>query len=68
MIQSRLLGLLALIGVAAFSLAGCEDSTLSSVGKATRPIPASTLALMSSKGVDEKSPMLIRTYKKEAEF
>ena len=68
MTQSRLIGLLALIGLAAFSLAGCEDSTLSSAGKATRPIPASTLALMSSKGVDQKSAMLIRTFKKEAEF
>jgi len=68
MIQSRCLGLFALIGCAGFSLAGCEDSTLSSAGKATRPIPASTVALMSSKGVDQKSAILIRTFKKEAEF
>ena len=68
MMQPKIIGLFVLLGFAGLNLAGCEDSTLSSAGKATRPIPASTVALLSSKGVDEKSAMLIRTFKKEAEF
>jgi len=51
----------------ALTLAACEE-TGSNSAKATRKIPASTVALMNSKGVDEHSPLLIRTYKKEAEF
>jgi murein L,D-transpeptidase YafK len=36
--------------------------------KATAPIPASTLALMAAKNTSPSAPVLIRTYKKEAEL
>jgi murein L,D-transpeptidase YafK len=49
-------------------LAGCEDSLDSGSGRSLRPIPPQTLALMDKIGTTEAAPVLIRTYKKEAEF
>jgi len=50
-------------------LAGCDDSlTGGSAMRAYYPIPPETLALMRNKGTTENSPVLIRTYKKEAEL
>jgi murein L,D-transpeptidase YafK len=50
-------------------LAACQESPgLSGGPRAYQPIPAQTVALMSEKGTTKQSPMLIRTYKKEAEF
>lgn len=37
-------------------------------GKADAPVPAATLALMTSRNVDPAAPILIRAYKKEAEL
>ena len=68
MMQLKTIALLASVAMVGFSLAGCEDSTLSSGAKASRPLPAATLTLMSQKGVTQNSAMLIRTFKKEAEF
>ena len=48
-------------------LAGCEEQTSRS-GRAWRAIPGDTLALMSQIGTDKRAPILIRTYKKEAEL
>ena len=48
-------------------LAGCEDS-LESSGRSLRPISPQTLAQMDKIGTTEAAPVLIRTYKKEAEL
>ena len=58
---------LALLG--ALLLAGCnEDLTGSSGYRAYAPIPDDTLNLIASKGSSKSAPILIRAYKKEAEF
>ncbi len=48
------------------SLAACQDSGLSH--RSLAPIPRETLALMEQVGTSKDAPMLIRAYKKEAEF
>ncbi|MFV0282146.1 MAG: L,D-transpeptidase family protein [Rhodoblastus sp.] len=58
-------GALAVLGV---SLAACNGGGNMSNARAWKPIPSETLALMSAKGTDAHEPVLIRTYKKEAEF
>ena len=52
------------------SLTGCNNSNdyASGSSKASQPVPAETVALMERHGTHLQSPMLIRTYKKEAEF
>jgi murein L,D-transpeptidase YafK len=65
----RRLGAFALMASAAGVLAGCEDNmTGGSVARAYRPLPAEMLALMDEKGTSKNAPVLIRTFKKEAEF
>ena len=60
---------LAVLGSIAAALAGCDDTRSAAGGaRAYRSIPAGTLALMEEKGTDKRQPVLIRTYKKEAEF
>lgn len=49
-------------------LAACQQSGSMYSGRAWKPIPAETVALMQSKDTDAHQPILIRTYKKEAEF
>ena len=49
-------------------LAGCEETGSASSYRAYAPIPQETLALMDAKGTVKDAPMLIRAYKKEAEF
>jgi murein L,D-transpeptidase YafK len=51
-------------------LAACDerDGPEGLNGRALAPIPNDTLALMETKGVSSDAPILIRTYKKEAEF
>jgi murein L,D-transpeptidase YafK len=52
----------------ALALAACqEQSTLSST-RHLAPIPPATTALMTSKGMSQSDPILIRTYKKESEL
>ena len=52
---------------AAVGLSACNDgSSLSN--RSLAPIPSETLALMSEKGVEKDSPVLIRAFKKESEF
>ncbi len=59
-----------LLGAAVGPLAGCDDHpglpTADERSRAT--IPASTLAMMESKGTSRSAPVLIRAYKKEAEL
>jgi murein L,D-transpeptidase YafK len=48
---------------------GCEDALdPDSSGRSLTPIPSETLALMDKIGTSASAPMLIRTYKQEAEF
>lgn len=49
-------------------LGACQDNDKFSNARATAPIPADTLALMETRGTTKSAPMLIRTFKKEAEF
>lgn len=68
----RRLGLVAVLASSAAFLAGCDEGGVSSgmVGsvRASHPLSPEMLALMEKKGVTKESPVLIRTYKKEAEF
>ena len=61
---------LALTASAAAMLAACEDDyhLASGPGRSLTPIPADTMALMQQKDTAPASPVLIRTYKKEAEL
>ena len=50
-------------------LAGCGDQfDTAGSGRSLTPVSAKTLALMESIGTTDSSPVLIRTYKKEAEL
>src|SRR5829696_7893214 len=63
--SARLLALAA----ASLFLAGCAQSNLpTGSARSQVPIPSSTLALMSSKGMSPSDPILIRAYKKESEM
>ncbi|KQP00483.1 murein L,D-transpeptidase family protein [Methylobacterium sp. Leaf91] len=54
--------LLLALGLAAPDIARAQSA------KATAPIPAATLALMSQKGTSASAPVLFRAYKKESEI
>jgi murein L,D-transpeptidase YafK len=60
---SRLAFAMAIAGMAA----ACDDQQ-GLGGRALRPIPPETLALMEQKGTTKSAPILIRAYKKEAEL
>src|SRR5215203_3284813 len=63
--SARLLALAA----APLLLAGCAQSNLpTGSARSQVPIPSSTMALMSSKGMSPSDPILIRAYKKESEM
>jgi murein L,D-transpeptidase YafK len=49
-------------------LAGCEDSSLSPPARDLTPIPPKTVSAMEEIGSSKSAPILIRSYKKEAEF
>lgn len=59
---------LILIALGGALLAGCEDSSLSPLARATAPISPQTVAEMEAIGSSKSAPILIRAYKKEAEF
>ena len=63
----RLIGL-GVAAAAAAMLAACDEEVAGGPGRSLRPIPADTIALMEQKDTAPSSPVLIRTYKKEAEF
>ncbi len=55
------------------TLAGCDEAATGYAGiggseRASHPLSPDMLALMEKNGVNQNSPVLIRTYKKEAEF
>ncbi len=66
--EIRVSARLALVGLAAAGLVGCNDASRMGNMRAWQPIPAETVALMEQKGTSKHAPMLIRAYKKEAEL
>jgi murein L,D-transpeptidase YafK len=57
------------LAAASLLLAGCAQSNLpTGSARSQVPIPPSTMALMSSKGMSPSDPILIRAYKKESEM
>lgn len=54
--------------VASLALSACQDSDGLKSGRAWKPIPRDTLALMEAKGTTKHSPILVRAFKKEAEL
>ncbi len=71
---TRLAGL-ALVASASACLAGCDEMAsgggyggISGSARASHPLAPDLVALMEKKGVGQTSAVLIRTYKKEAEF
>ncbi len=63
----RTLSRMALAAAIAGLAAACDDQS-GLGGRALRPIPPETLALMEQKGTTKNAPILIRAYKKEAEL
>ncbi len=60
---------ISLIASASGFLAGCEESTFSPItARSLAPLPPKTLAAMEAIGSSKNAPVLIRTYKKEAEL
>jgi murein L,D-transpeptidase YafK len=66
-LRSKFLAL-AFAACSAFALVGCEDDIYATSGRSLRAIPSDTIALMAQKETSASAPVLIRTYKKEAEF
>jgi murein L,D-transpeptidase YafK len=60
MLSSALLGALA--------LGACNTDTLPTSDRASRPLPARLVSDMEQKNMDKDSPILIRTFKQEAEL
>jgi murein L,D-transpeptidase YafK len=56
----------AVLALAGITLASCQDSGISQ--RSLAPVPPETLAKMEQIGTNKEAPMLIRAYKKEAEF
>lgn len=65
---AALLSRYALFAGAAGLLAACQDTGSTSNARAYQQISQDTLALMAEKGTNERAPIIIRAYKKEAEF
>lgn len=63
----RSYSMIVLAGVAALAVAGCQSDGGGNA-KASRPIPAKTLALMQEKGMTRRDPVLVRIYKEESEL
>jgi murein L,D-transpeptidase YafK len=63
----RIAGLAALAFAAAL-LAGCVEDSGPLTSRSEQPLSPQVLALMQDKGTTPEAPMLIRAYKKEAEF
>lgn len=66
--SARTLRALLVASVAGLSLTACQDSDGLNSGRAWKPIPRETLALMEQKGTTKHSPILVRAFKKEAEL
>jgi murein L,D-transpeptidase YafK len=67
----RRLGAAAFVASASVMLAACEEAatgTNAGLARASHPVSPEMAALMQKKGVLPNAPVLIRTFKKEAEF
>lgn len=53
---------------AALALAACQDGGGPGSARSRAPVPPKTIALMQNKGMSPTAPILIRSYKKEAEL
>ncbi len=60
-------GLLVAVGLAALALASCSDYG-GSLPKAMRPLDSGTRSLIARKGMEERSPIVIRIFKEEAKL
>ncbi len=58
----------ALVAAAAGLLSACQDTGSTRNSRAFQQISSETLDLMADKGTNERAPILIRAYKKEAEL
>ena len=68
-ISALVVGRLALVAALGGLVGACqEDSRSLGSARASAPIPSNVLALMKEKGTDAHKPILIRAFKKEAEF
>jgi murein L,D-transpeptidase YafK len=65
---ARALRAMLVASVAGLSLSACQDSEGLNSGRAWKPIPRETLALMEAKGTTKHAPILVRAFKKEAEL
>jgi len=63
----RATSVLSLLLMTSALLAGCQEAGSLSAYRAYAPIPAETLALMDGKSTTKNAPVLIRSYKQEAE-
>ncbi len=54
--------------VAAAALAGCNTGDITPIGRAQAPLSPKMLSLMSEKGMDKVSPILVRIFKEESEL
>ena len=61
-------GRFALLAAVAGLLCACQETGSTSNSRAFQPISNETLALMADKGTNQRAPILIRAYKKEAEL
>ncbi|MGA0594325.1 L,D-transpeptidase family protein [Enterovirga sp. CN4-39] len=59
---------LSLCAVLALALSACQEAKLGGSNRHLAPIPSTTVALMASKGVSASDPIVMRSYKKEAEI
>ena len=59
---------LSLVLVIGLGLAACEENRPRGAARHNIPIPADVQALMSTKGMNKNSPVLIRSFKKESEL
>ncbi len=66
-LTSRLIALSLAVSLGALA-AGCDEDLAGGPGRSLRPISSETIALMQQKDTTPSAPVLIRTYKKEAEF
>jgi len=65
--RSRIVALGLAVSLGAL-VAACDEDLAGGPGRSLRPIPNETVALMTQKDTTPSAPVLIRTYKKEAEF
>lgn len=66
--RGRALRAILVASLAGLLLSACQESGGLDSGRAWKPIPRETLALMEAKGTTKHSPILVRAFKKEAEL